>query len=138
MRRLLSNKQPIEKAARSLWGLFEVLLKPPFKRWSHYHDQQPAMAKLALLIRDRKSVSSETTEFLVSAVAAGDSAASGAVTGSQRESRSLSPHFPSSQLNFLSTRFVFRGVYAQGTHVPLIRRKNNLALPACSTYMHTK
>lgn len=54
--RLLSNKQPIEKAARSLLGLFEVLLKPPFKRWSHYNDQQLAMAKLALLIRERKSI----------------------------------------------------------------------------------
>lgn len=54
--RLLSNKQPIERAARSLLGLFKVRLKPPFKRLSNYNGQRMAMAKLLLLIRKIKSL----------------------------------------------------------------------------------
>ena len=55
-KRLLSNKQPIERAARSLLGLFKVRLKPPFKRWSNYNGQRLAMVKVLLLIRTVKSL----------------------------------------------------------------------------------
>lgn len=54
--RLLSNKQPIERAARSLLGLFKVRLKPSFKRLSNYNGQRLAMVKLPLLIRKIKSL----------------------------------------------------------------------------------
>lgn len=49
--RLLSNKQPIERAARSLLGLFKLRLKPLFKRLSNYNGQRLAIAKLPLLIK---------------------------------------------------------------------------------------